>query len=61
MYWGCSDKDPIMGVEVDPKDGFRAIGEAKALIEHHGDKYGWEVPERIMKSSARDIMKDLVC
>lgn len=44
MYWGCSDKDPIMGVEVDPKDGFRAIGEAKALIEHHGDKYGWEVP-----------------
>ena len=44
MYWGCSDKDPIMGVEVDPKDGFRAIGEAKALIEHHGDEYGWEVP-----------------
>lgn len=44
MYWGCSDKDPIMGVEVDPKDGFRAIGEARALIEHHGDKYGWEVP-----------------
>lgn len=44
MYWGCSDKDPIMGVEVDPKDGFRAIGEAKALIEHHGDKYGWKVP-----------------
>lgn len=44
MYWGCSDKDPIMGVEVDPKDGFRALGEAKALIAHHGDKYGWEVP-----------------
>lgn len=44
MYWGCSDKEPIMGVEVAPQDGFKAIGEAKALIEHHGDKYGWEVP-----------------
>ncbi len=33
-----------MGVEVAPQDGFKAIGEAKALIEHHGDKYGWEVP-----------------
>lgn len=44
MYWGCSDKTPIMGVEVDPKDGFRAFGEPKVMIEHHGDKYGWEVP-----------------
>lgn len=44
LYWGCSDVDPIMGVEVDPKDGFRAIGEPKALIHHSCDKYGWEVP-----------------
>ena len=44
LYWGCSDVDPIMGVEVDPKDGFRAIGEPKALIHHNCDKYGWEVP-----------------
>ena len=44
FYWGCSDVDPIMGVEVDPKDGFRAIGEPKALIQHNCDKYGWEVP-----------------
>lgn len=44
MYWGCSDKTPIMGVEVDPTDGFREIGKEKALIAHHGDKYGWEVP-----------------
>ena len=43
MYWGCSDKDPIIGVEIDPKDKFKAIGEAKILIEHHEDKYGWEV------------------
>jgi len=43
LYWGCSDKDPIIGVEVDPKDKFKVIGEAKVLIEHNPDKYGWEV------------------
>ncbi len=43
LYWGCSDKDPIIGVEVDPKDGFNVIGEASVLIEHHSDTYGWEV------------------
>jgi xylan 1,4-beta-xylosidase len=43
IYWGCSDKDPIIGVEVDPKDGFKVVGEASVLIEHHSGKYGWEV------------------
>ena len=43
IYWGCSDKDPIIGVEVDPKNKFKVIGEAKILIEHNQDKYGWEV------------------
>ena len=44
LYWGCSDKDPIMGVEVDPKNGFKSIGEPEVLIEHNTDKYGWEIP-----------------
>lgn len=44
IYWGCSDKDPIIGVEVDPSDGFNVVGEAKVLIEHNTEKYGWEVP-----------------
>ena len=43
IYWGCSDKDPIIGVEVDPKNGFKVIGEPSELIEHNSDKYGWEV------------------
>ena len=43
IYWGCSDKDPINGVEVDPKDGFKVIGEGAELIGHNSDKYGWEV------------------
>lgn len=44
LYWGCSDVDPIMGVRVDPSDGFKPIGEPVVLIEHHPEKYGWEVP-----------------
>jgi len=44
LYWGCSDKDPIMGVQVDPEHGFKPIGEPVVLIEHHTEKYGWEVP-----------------
>ncbi|KAA6338498.1 hypothetical protein EZS27_013502 [termite gut metagenome] len=43
IYWGCSDKDPIFGVEVDPNDGFKAISKAVILIEHRPEKYGWEV------------------
>ncbi|MCL1932614.1 MAG: family 43 glycosylhydrolase [Candidatus Azobacteroides sp.] len=43
IYWGCSDKDPIIGVEVDPKKGFKTIGEPAVLIEHHSEQYGWEV------------------
>jgi hypothetical protein len=42
IYWGCSDKYPIMGVEVDPSDGFSMLGQPKALIEHHYAEYGWE-------------------
>jgi hypothetical protein len=44
IYWGCSNKDPIIGVEVDPKDGFKVIGKPVVLIEHHSNTYGWEVP-----------------
>ena len=43
IYWGCSDKDPIMGVEVDPANGFKSIGKPVELIKHNSDKYGWEV------------------
>jgi len=42
MYWGCSNVDPIFGVEVDPNDGFKVVGDAVAVIRHQSDKYGWE-------------------
>lgn len=44
LYWGCHDVNPIMGVEVDPENGFAPIGEPVALIFHNEDKYGWERP-----------------
>lgn len=44
LFWGCSDVDPIVGVEVDPLDGFKPKGEPTKLIYHNIDKYGWEVP-----------------
>ena len=44
IYWGCSDKDPIVGIEVDPKNGFKVIGEPAVLIKHNSEQYGWEVP-----------------
>lgn len=44
LYWGCSDKDPIMGVQVDPDDGFRALGEPVVLIKHRIAEHGWENP-----------------
>ncbi|MDR0413625.1 MAG: GDSL-type esterase/lipase family protein [Dysgonamonadaceae bacterium] len=44
LYWGCSDKEPIFGVEVDPADGFRPVGTPEKLIDHRAGQFGWEVP-----------------
>ena len=43
LYWGCSDKNPIIGVEVNPNRGFKVKGKAAVLIEHNSKQYGWEV------------------
>ena len=42
LYWGCSDVNPIYGVQLDSK--MHAITEPKVFIEHHPEKYGWEIP-----------------
>lgn len=41
FYYGCSNVNPIYGVELDPKT-FNPIGKPKELINSHKDKYGWE-------------------
>jgi hypothetical protein len=42
LYWGCSDRNPLYGVELD-KD-FAFIGEPVELKHARPDQYGWEVP-----------------
>jgi hypothetical protein len=41
LYWGCSDREPIWGVELD-KNTMRPIGKKTALIEGDPDSHGWE-------------------
>jgi hypothetical protein len=41
FYWGCSDKTPIQGVELDRKT-FRRIGEPTAIIRGDIEAHGWE-------------------
>jgi xylan 1,4-beta-xylosidase len=43
FYWGCSNKDPIMGVELDPVT-FMPIGEPDSLIFANTAQNGWENP-----------------
>lgn len=44
LYWGCSDVNPIYGVEVDYHNNFAFIGEPVELMHARTQIYGWEVP-----------------
>jgi xylan 1,4-beta-xylosidase len=44
LYWGCSDVNPIYGVEVDYNNNFAFLGEPLELIHQNPAQYGWEVP-----------------
>ncbi len=41
LYWGCSDKEPLRGVEVDPAT-LRPIGETVDLLGGRPHEHGWE-------------------
>ena len=41
---GCSAGGYIQGVELDPKDGFKVIGNLVDLLPHNVSQHGWEVP-----------------
>ncbi|MFZ5496110.1 MAG: family 43 glycosylhydrolase [Verrucomicrobiota bacterium] len=41
-YWGCTPKSGIWGVELDPADPTRLLGEPKELIPFLPDTYTWE-------------------
>ncbi len=42
-FWGCSDKEPIYGLELD-RTTLKPIGERIALLSENRAVYGWEVP-----------------
>lgn len=44
LYWGCSDKTPIYGIELDFKNNFTPIGEPVEMFNSKREVYGWEVP-----------------
>lgn len=44
LYWGCSDSNPLYGVEVDHNNNFSFMGKPKELVHANPGEYGWEVP-----------------
>lgn len=44
LYWGCSNQNPIYGIELDYANNFELIGEPVELIYANRAEYGWEVP-----------------
>jgi len=44
LYWGCSNVNPIYGVELDYGNNFSFIGSPKELIFQNPARFGWEVP-----------------
>lgn len=43
LFWGCSNINPIYGIELDYKNNFTPINEPASLVFANPDDYGWEV------------------
>lgn len=43
LYWGCSDVNPLYGIEIDYKNHFDFMGEPQVLVSSNPEKHGWEV------------------
>jgi len=43
FYWGCSDRDPIMAVELDRNNRLNPKGEPVVCLSENREVYGWEV------------------
>ncbi|MEV0354821.1 family 43 glycosylhydrolase [Nocardia sp. NPDC050697] len=41
LYWGCSNRTPIHGVELD-RDSFAPVGSRQAVVAAAADERGWE-------------------
>jgi len=44
LYWGCSNVNPLYGVEIDYRNNFAFKGEPLSLLKANPEAHGWEVP-----------------
>lgn len=44
LYWGCSDSNPLYGVEIDYRNNFAFVGHPKEIKYPNPEEFGWEVP-----------------
>jgi xylan 1,4-beta-xylosidase len=44
LFWGCSNVNPLYGVELDYKNAFSFIGTPKEILHPNPAQNGWEVP-----------------
>ena len=44
LFWGCSNVNPLYGVELDYKNAFSFIGTPKEILHANPAQNGWEVP-----------------
>lgn len=44
LYWGCSNVNPLYGVELDYSNNFSFVGKPRELIRPDPGNYGWLVP-----------------
>ena len=44
LYWGCSPKNPLYGIELDLKNQLNPIGEPQVMMGSNTDDHGWECP-----------------
>jgi hypothetical protein len=44
LYWGCSPKDPLYGIELDLNNQLNPIGEPQVMLASNTQDHGWECP-----------------
>ena len=44
LYWGCSNVNPIYGIELDYQNNFKPIGKPVICFDRNTDVHGWERP-----------------
>ncbi|MGQ7869229.1 family 43 glycosylhydrolase [Sunxiuqinia sp. sy24] len=44
LYWGCSPKNPLYGIELDLKNQLNPIGQPKIMLDSDTADHGWECP-----------------